>query len=107
MLASDGTTGNEKRAGCAGAGFGVKRSFALEVMGMVKTVLRGVAASLLLACALFIGARIGAAQGGTIAEKTKDSQKLAGYFNLYWDAKAGRLWLEIDKWDSEFLYRRA
>src|SRR5258706_17819 len=45
------------------------------------------------------------AQGGSIAEKTKDAQKLAGYFNLYWDAKAGRLWLEIDKWNSEFLYQ--
>ncbi len=45
------------------------------------------------------------AQGGSIAEKTKDTQKLAGYFNLYWDAKAGRLWLEIDKWNSEFLYQ--
>jgi hypothetical protein len=105
MLANDGTTGNEKRAGCAGAGFGVKRSFALEAMGMLKTVVRGVAASLLLACALSIGARMGAAQGGTILEKTKDALKLAGYFNLYWDAKAGRLWLEIDKWDSEFLYQ--
>src|SRR4029077_20103265 len=41
----------------------------------------------------------------TITDKIKDAQKLAGYFNLYWDAKAGRLWLEIDKWDSEFLYQ--
>ena len=46
-----------------------------------------------------------AADGGTIAEKTKDAQKLTGYFNLYWDAKAGRLWLEIDKWNTEFLYQ--
>ncbi len=45
------------------------------------------------------------AQGGGIAEKTKDAQKLAGYFNLYWDAKAGKLWLEIDKWNTEFLYQ--
>jgi hypothetical protein len=41
----------------------------------------------------------------TIAEKTAGAQKLAGYFNLYWDAKAGKLWLEIDKWGSEFLYQ--
>jgi hypothetical protein len=32
-------------------------------------------------------------------------QKLAGYFNLYWDAKQGKLWLEIDKWSTEFLYQ--
>jgi len=43
--------------------------------------------------------------GGTIAEKTKDAQKIAGFFNLYWDAKAGKLWLEVDKWDTEFLYQ--
>jgi hypothetical protein len=41
----------------------------------------------------------------SIAEKTAGAQKLAGYFNLYWDAKQGKLWLEIDKWSSEFLYQ--
>jgi hypothetical protein len=44
-------------------------------------------------------------QTPTIAEKTSGAQKLAGYFNLYWDAKQGKLWLEIDKWGSEFLYQ--
>ncbi|HTT32080.1 MAG TPA: zinc-dependent metalloprotease [Methylomirabilota bacterium] len=41
----------------------------------------------------------------TIAEKTGGMERLAGYFNLYWDAKQGKLWLEIDKWNSEFLYQ--
>jgi len=41
----------------------------------------------------------------TIADKTREAQKLPGYFNLYWDAKQGKLWLEIDKWDTEFLYQ--
>ena len=41
----------------------------------------------------------------TIAEKTAGMEKLVGYFNLYWDAKQGKLWLEIDKWNSEFLYQ--
>jgi hypothetical protein len=44
-------------------------------------------------------------QAATIAEKTAGAQKLAGYFNLYWDAKQGKLWLEIDKWGTEFLYQ--
>src|ERR1700737_3556277 len=44
-------------------------------------------------------------QTPTIAEKTAGAQKLPGYFNLYWDAKQGKLWLEIDKWSSEFLYQ--
>jgi hypothetical protein len=46
-----------------------------------------------------------AGQAATIAEKTAGAQKLPGYFNLYWDAKQGKLWLEIDKWGSEFLYQ--
>ena len=41
----------------------------------------------------------------TIAEKIKGAEKLAGYFNLYWDAKQGKLWLEIDKWGTDFLYQ--
>jgi hypothetical protein len=40
----------------------------------------------------------------TIAEKTAGLEKYAGYFNFYWDAKRGKIWLEIDKWDAEFLY---
>src|SRR5437763_10894754 len=52
------------------------------------------------------GARPETPQTATIAEKTAGAQKLPGYFNLYWDAKQGKLWLEIDKWSSEFLYQR-
>src|SRR6266849_2470869 len=40
----------------------------------------------------------------TIAEKVAGMEKFPGYFPFYWDAKAGKLWLEIDKWNSEFLY---
>jgi hypothetical protein len=40
----------------------------------------------------------------TIAAKTAGMQKLPGYFPLYWDEHAGKLWLEIDKFDVEFLY---
>jgi hypothetical protein len=36
--------------------------------------------------------------------KGRRHAKFAGYFPFYWDAKAGKLWLEIDKWNSEFLY---
>src|ERR1700737_279855 len=41
----------------------------------------------------------------SISEKTATMQKMAGYFNIYWDAKAGKIWLEIDKWGTEFLYQ--
>jgi hypothetical protein len=40
----------------------------------------------------------------TIADKTAKLRKLPGYFNLYWDDRQGKLWLEIDKWDTEFLF---
>src|SRR5712675_661018 len=41
----------------------------------------------------------------SIADKTKSMEKMAGYFNISWDAKAGRLWLEIDKWGTGILYQ--
>jgi hypothetical protein len=50
-------------------------------------------------------ARPDAATPPTISEKTAATQKLTGYFNLYWDAKQGKLWLEVDKWNTEFLYQ--
>jgi hypothetical protein len=43
----------------------------------------------------------------TIAEKIAGMQKFPGYFPFYWDSKAGRVWLEIDKWNAEFLYVEA
>jgi hypothetical protein len=52
-----------------------------------------------------VAAASDAAPTPTITEKTAGMQKLPGYFNLYWDAKQGKLWLEIDKWNAEFLYQ--
>lgn len=40
----------------------------------------------------------------TLQEKTAAMQKYPGYFDFYWDHKAGKIWIEIDKLDSEFLY---
>ena len=40
----------------------------------------------------------------TIAEKTASMTKHEGYFNFYWEAENGKIWLEIDKLDQEFLY---
>jgi Met-zincin/Domain of unknown function (DUF5117) len=41
----------------------------------------------------------------TIAAKTSSAQILPGYFNLFWDAREGKLWLSIDRWNTEFLYQ--
>ncbi len=44
------------------------------------------------------------AQAQNITEKVAGMEKFPGFFTFYWDAKAGKIWLEIDKWNSEFLY---
>ena len=41
---------------------------------------------------------------GSIAEKTRGLLSIPGYFPLYYDSKAGRLWMEIPRWNTEFLY---
>ena len=40
----------------------------------------------------------------SIESLTSTMQKYEGYFDFYWDANSGKLWLEIDKLDTEFLY---
>ncbi|MEO6314041.1 MAG: zinc-dependent metalloprotease [Chitinophagaceae bacterium] len=40
-----------------------------------------------------------------IEEKTNGLKKYEGFLNFYWDANAGKIWLEIDKLDSELLYQ--
>lgn len=40
----------------------------------------------------------------TITARTAQMKKMPGFFPLYWDERAGHMWLEIDKFDSEFLY---
>lgn len=39
-----------------------------------------------------------------IAEKTAGFEKLPGFMPLYWDAKGGKIWMEIERWDVELLY---
>ena len=36
--------------------------------------------------------------------KTKGLKKYDGYFTYYWDENTGKVWLEVDKLDTEFLY---
>src|SRR6476661_4451769 len=40
----------------------------------------------------------------SISTRTATMQKFDGYFPFYWDARGGKIWLEINKWDAEFLY---
>jgi hypothetical protein len=72
---------------------------------MSKVWVGALLASAVLVAPIRVQASAETGQTPTIAEKTAGAQKFAGYFNLYWDAKQGKLWLEIDKWSSEFLYQ--
>lgn len=65
----------------------------------------------ILSCAFVGSAQAGApGQSGTpkplptIAEETKGMERFTGFFTDYWDARKGKIWLQIDKWDTEFLY---
>ena len=40
----------------------------------------------------------------SISEKTKGLEKQEGYFTYYRDEAAGKIWLEVDKLDQDFLY---
>jgi hypothetical protein len=43
----------------------------------------------------------------TIEEKTEGMKHMPGYFDLYWDGLAGKLYMEIDRFDQEFLYQES
>ncbi len=40
-----------------------------------------------------------------ISQKIQNMEKFPGYFTFYWDEEAGKIWLEIDRFDTEFLYQ--
>lgn len=44
-------------------------------------------------------------QPKSFSELTRGLQKLDGYFTVYWDADAGKLLMEISRWNTEFLYQ--
>ncbi|MEM9921428.1 MAG: hypothetical protein AAF990_25225, partial [Bacteroidota bacterium] len=36
--------------------------------------------------------------------RTASMQPYEGYFDFWWDAKEGKIWLAIDRFEEEFLY---
>jgi hypothetical protein len=40
----------------------------------------------------------------SIATFTSGMERTPGFLTYYWDAKKGKIWLEIEKFDTEFLY---
>ena len=69
----------------------------------MRTILCIALLSLTPACAL-AAQRAGTGDVPTIAEKTAGMQKFEGFFNLYWEEKAEKMWMEISKPGTEFLY---
>jgi hypothetical protein len=74
----------------------------------------GALAMLLFACLLFVAlsapVAIGAPRQGEPQNKSFDARiaglrKIDGYVPLYWDATAGKLLMEISRFDKEFLYQ--
>ena len=54
---------------------------------------------------IFLPCYIAAQTLPTVEEKTKSFKKYEGFLNYYWDEQNGKLWLEVDKPDSELLYQ--
>lgn len=40
----------------------------------------------------------------SIEERTAEMQSFDGYFPFYWDDQEGKIWLEIGRWNEEFLH---
>jgi hypothetical protein len=53
---------------------------------------------------LLAACRLNAAAPRSIAEATKGFEKLDGFIPLYWDSAEGKIFLEIGRWNREFLY---
>src|SRR5262249_13546630 len=62
------------------------------------------AALLTLLCAMPINAQ-NRNEVQTIAAKTAGLQRIDGYVPLYWDAGAGKMWMEITRFNTEMLYQ--
>lgn len=59
---------------------------------------------LVLIIACFIATGIQAQNSSKIAEKTKNMKRYDGFFTFWWDAASGKIWLQADKLNQEFLF---
>src|SRR5258708_6942267 len=50
------------------------------------------------------GGQRGGGPIGSIGDRTAGMQKMDGYFPMYWDERTGSLFLEIGRFDADFLY---
>jgi hypothetical protein len=54
--------------------------------------------------AFLFAAGLSALAQDSIDSKVQGAERRDGFLRYYWDARQGRIWLEIDKWNTEFLY---
>ncbi len=77
------------------------------VRGVLEKIMRSALVLVLLAAPSFAQAPIAKpadAKVTTIAGKTAGMKHMAGFLPMNWDAKAGKLYLEIPKLDSDMIY---
>ncbi|MCJ7583034.1 MAG: zinc-dependent metalloprotease [Candidatus Aminicenantes bacterium] len=55
-------------------------------------------------CAFILGSAVVHVQAQSFTEKLEKMDKYPGYFTFYWEESTGKILLEIDKLDVEFLY---
>lgn len=78
----------------------VKADFSLSSPSKITTMLKHTFFNLL--GLLFLSVSLSAQT--SIADKTEGMQKMEGYFDFYYDADADKIWMEVDRFDQEFLY---
>lgn len=71
-------------------------------MKLMRTQMKRFFPVLLILIGSFLLAK--AQKPGEIESKVQGLKKIEGYFNFYWDEKGGRIYLEIEKLNDEFLY---
>jgi Domain of unknown function (DUF5117)/Domain of unknown function (DUF5118) len=60
--------------------------------------------SFILICPFYFSQTASDVKTKTIKELTAGMEKHSGYFNYYWDYSEGKIFLEINKFNTEFLY---
>jgi hypothetical protein len=54
---------------------------------------------------VFLPCFLNAQKNTSVEERTKEMKPFKGFLNFYWDEGAGKVWLEINKFDTELLYQ--
>jgi hypothetical protein len=60
---------------------------------------------LLLALFLTFSSAAVAQETPTIESKTAGMEKMEGFYTLFWDESEGKVWLEIDRFNEDFIYQ--